>query len=129
MTDRSLKSVSTPLWTKHKSHLEILIAWGSLPASNNASMLLILGIQDNGRESCGEWLVKIDLQWTDNSDNDDYFAIERKTEDGFFSEIGTVGADETYWQDKRFSYGFNYSYRARAFNYQLVSWNQNSLTK
>jgi hypothetical protein len=58
----------------------------------------------------------IGLSWTDNSGEEDGFKIERKASGGNFSEIGTVGADVTAYEDAGLSSGVTYVYRVRAFN-------------
>jgi hypothetical protein len=64
----------------------------------------------------------VELSWTDNSDNETGFSIERKSETGGttmnnFEEIGSVGSDITSYTDEGpFSTGSKYTYRVRAFN-------------
>ncbi len=62
------------------------------------------------------------LSWSDNSDNESGFSIERNTKvdeiiiDGF-AEIATVGRDSTSYTDEGpFSMSSVYIYRVRAFN-------------
>ena len=58
------------------------------------------------------------LNWQDNSDNEDGFKVERKTPSipgDSFGEIGTVGADIQTYQDV-VSDGQQRCYRVRAFN-------------
>lgn len=64
----------------------------------------------------------VDLSWQDNSDNEDVFVIERCTESGkgknkacAFSELATVSADTTTYQDGGLSRG-TYRYRVKARN-------------
>jgi len=54
---------------------------------------------------------QIDLSWTDNSDNEDGFEIER---DGFF--LTTVNANVTSYSDTGLLENTTYSYRVRAYN-------------
>ncbi|MTI39281.1 reprolysin-like metallopeptidase [Fulvivirga lutimaris] len=57
----------------------------------------------------------INLTWTDNSDNEHEFSIERSTEDNTsFEEIGKVGADITEYTDTGISLDNNYYYRVVA---------------
>ena len=58
----------------------------------------------------------IQLAWTDNSDNETSFRIERKTGSGAFSEIGTVNANSTRYTDNGLQPNTAYSYRVRAKN-------------
>lgn len=60
--------------------------------------------------------VRIDLAWSDNSDNEDGFAIERSTEGISWAEIGRVERDITSYSDALLNAETTYSYRVRAFN-------------
>jgi len=61
---------------------------------------------------------QIDLSWTDNSDTEDGYRIERKTGDGNFSLINIVSADVTSYSNTFLSPGTTYSYRV--FGYDNV---------
>jgi hypothetical protein len=58
--------------------------------------------------------TKATLTWTDNSGNETGFQIERSADGTTFTQIATVGANVTTYQDS----GVNkaYYYRVRAFN-------------
>ena len=56
--------------------------------------------------------TKIDLSWTDNSDNESGFEIERITDSSLF----TVGANVISYADTKVSENTAYSYKVRAFN-------------
>ncbi len=58
------------------------------------------------------------LTWRDNSQDENFFAIERKGEWGDFSRIATVLKDVTYFRDTTSGLfaGGNYSYRIKAFS-------------
>jgi hypothetical protein len=61
--------------------------------------------------------TQINLSWTDNSINEDGFRIERKTgSGGTYSEIATVGADVTSYNNTGLSEATSYYYRVRAYN-------------
>ncbi|MCI0338111.1 MAG: S8 family serine peptidase [Acidobacteria bacterium] len=61
---------------------------------------------------------QINLGWTDNSNNEDGFRIERCQGSGCtnFAEIAQVGANVTSYQNTGLAAGTTYSYRVRAFN-------------
>ena len=61
--------------------------------------------------------VRIDLSWQDNASDEDGFKIERKTGlSGTWSQIATVGANTTGYQNTGLSPGTTYYYRVRAYN-------------
>jgi hypothetical protein len=74
--------------------------------------------------------TQIDLSWTDNSDDEDSFEIQRKTGSGSFSTIATVGAGVTGYNDTGLTPGTTYTYRVRALKGSLSSgWsNEDSAT-
>ncbi len=60
---------------------------------------------------------QINLSWTDNSNNEDGFKIERKTgSGGTYAQITTVGAGATSYNNTGLTAGTTYYYRARAYN-------------
>jgi hypothetical protein len=59
---------------------------------------------------------RIDLAWTDNSDNETLFSIERSDSGGPFAEIDTVGPNVTSYSDTSVAAETTYSYRVRAYN-------------
>jgi hypothetical protein len=59
---------------------------------------------------------EIDLSWTDNADNESGFYIERGTDGSNFSQIDTVGANITSYNDTSVAQLTTYYYRVRAYN-------------
>jgi hypothetical protein len=59
---------------------------------------------------------RIDLAWTDNATNEDGFKIERSINGTTFSQIATVGANVTSYQDSTVAAQTQYWYRVRAYN-------------
>jgi predicted secreted Zn-dependent protease len=53
--------------------------------------------------------TEIKLTWTDNSNNEEGFTIERKTGTGAFIEIATVGANVNSYSDKSLTAGISYT--------------------
>ena len=61
------------------------------------------------------------LTWTDNSNDEDGFKIERKPSGGSFVEITTVGGNINLFNDAGLSAGTAYTYRVRTFKASLHS--------
>jgi len=59
---------------------------------------------------------QINLSWTDRSDNETGFKIERKTGSGSYSQIATVPANTTTYSNTGLSPLTTYTYRVRAYN-------------
>ena len=60
--------------------------------------------------------IQINLTWTDNSDNEDEFKIERKIAGGTFSELASVSPNTTSYSDNNLSPSTAYTYRILASN-------------
>jgi len=60
--------------------------------------------------------TQIDLRWTDNSNNELGFRIERSSGGGEFVELGTAPANATLYHDAGLSAVTQYQYRIRSFN-------------
>ena len=61
--------------------------------------------------------MRIDLDWTDNSDNEDGFEVERaEGAGGAFSQIDVLGAGVTTYVDSALASETEYCYRVRAYN-------------
>jgi titin len=61
--------------------------------------------------------IQIDLSWTDNSDDETGFKIEKKTgSGGTYAQIGTVGAGVTNYSSTSLGPSTTYYYRVRAYN-------------
>ncbi len=56
------------------------------------------------------------MVWTDNSDNEETFEIERRESGAGFILIGVVGANATQFVDRDLAQGVEYAYRVRAVN-------------
>ncbi|MEE8186210.1 MAG: PQQ-binding-like beta-propeller repeat protein [Nitrososphaerales archaeon] len=60
-------------------------------------------------------LTEIQLNWSDNSDFEDGFKIERKEGESEFKEIAMVESNITTLEDRILQEGINYTYRLNAF--------------
>jgi hypothetical protein len=58
----------------------------------------------------------LSLAWSDNSNNEDGFKIERRSPNGSFVEVARVGANVTTYTDSQLAAGTAYCYAVRAFN-------------
>jgi hypothetical protein len=59
---------------------------------------------------------EIDITWTDNSDNEDNFVLERSVNGGGFSTLVTLSTNNTTYLDASIASGNNYEYRVKAIN-------------
>jgi hypothetical protein len=66
--------------------------------------------------------TRFTLQWNDNSDNEDNFAIERKTgPNGTYTQIALTAANSISYVDTAVTRGITYCYRVRAVNSAVAS--------
>jgi titin len=87
--------------------------------SNVASdtTLLNLPAAPSGLTAAAVSTSRINLAWTDNSDNEDGFKIERKTNaGGTYAEIAVAGAGASAFSDTGLAANTWYFYRVQAFN-------------
>ena len=59
---------------------------------------------------------RIDLSWTDNSDDETGFKIERRTGSGSYAQIATLEANVTTFSNTGLASNTQYTYRVRAYN-------------
>ncbi|AKL96346.1 fibronectin type III domain-containing protein [Clostridium aceticum] len=60
--------------------------------------------------------TSVNLAWTDKSNNETGFKIERKVSGGSYVQIDMVGANKTTYKDTDIDSGERYAYRIRAYN-------------
>ena len=92
---------------------------GNSAYSNTASATTItLPAAPSALSATAASSTQINLAWTDNSNNEDGFRIERCQGAGCsnFTEIATVGANVVSYQNTGLTAGTTYQYRVRAYN-------------
>lgn len=65
--------------------------------------------------------ASLTLSWSDRSNNEDGFRIERMVSGGTLAQIATVSANTTSYIDANLTSGLNYCYVVRAFNSAGIS--------
>jgi len=58
----------------------------------------------------------VTLNWSDNSDNEENFLVERQIDDSAFSLVATLDPDIIDWTDPALAYPHEYTYRLQAIN-------------
>ncbi len=86
--------------------LKVEIIWPLLTAPAAPSNLATDSVSKNG----------VALTWSDNSNNESGFRIERSSGGSAYSEIATVGTDSESFTDSAVTEGTTYNYRVRAYN-------------
>jgi len=64
---------------------------------------------------------EISLQWVDNSNNEDNFAIQRRLSGGIYTDLFTTCANAENYTDNTVTPGNTYQYRVRATNIRGTS--------
>jgi len=110
----SFAKFNQPIITNGKVYLPTfsnqLVVYGLIPATSNPNA-------PTGLTATAVSHTQINLAWTDNSTNETGFRIERSPDNVTFTEIGTVGANTTAYQDTGLSAFTTYYYRVRSYIY------------
>jgi len=77
---------------------------GSIPAAPSN-----LQVKSSGSDS-------LTVEWTDNSDNETKFVVERKTASGSYAEVATPAAGVTTFSDTGLTASTSYTYRVKSVN-------------
>ncbi len=85
-------------------------------ASATTTVTVIAPAAPSGLTAIAVSSTQINLAWTDNSNNEDGFRIERSIDNLIFLEIATVGANTTTYSDTLLPVPATYYYRVRAYN-------------
>ncbi|HKK17270.1 MAG TPA: fibronectin type III domain-containing protein, partial [Opitutales bacterium] len=86
------------------------------PATASATTDAALPAAPSGATATALSATAIDLAWTDNSDNEDGFRIERRPAGGSYADLVTLAANTTTYSDTGLTDGTLYEYRITAFN-------------
>ncbi|MDP2167899.1 MAG: S8 family serine peptidase [Thermodesulfovibrionales bacterium] len=87
---------------------------GASSPSKGASVTTALSAPDSLLASASA--LKVDLSWTDNSNAETGFKVERKaTSTGLYNPVATTGANVTTYTDTAFLPGVTYYYRVKAY--------------
>ena len=65
--------------------------------------------------------AQLRLSWSDNSDNEEGFEIQRMSPETGFLVVAIVGTNATSYADQSLAAGSTYCYRIRAFNAEAIS--------
>jgi subtilisin family serine protease len=82
----------------------------------NAYKALTALLPPSNLNAAAESKTQVLLTWTDNSQGESGFSVERRQSGGQFGEISTVSADQMTYTDSTVQAGKTYTYRVRAFN-------------
>ncbi|MBN1952849.1 MAG: hypothetical protein JW801_16720 [Bacteroidales bacterium] len=61
-------------------------------------------------------IPSVTLSWSDTSDDEDGFTIERSENSGAWAVVASLAANSTSWTDNSINYNNSYDYRAAAYN-------------
>jgi uncharacterized protein (TIGR02145 family) len=98
--------------------LSITLIFGCSPSSDsniNSNISILPTVPTNltggwdSQSICG-------LTWTDNSNNESGFKVERKIGTGAYTVIGTTSSDEPFFYDYGLSVNITYTYRVCSYN-------------
>ena len=84
-----------------------LAVWSASPRAPVAPRLIV---------ARGASSTQVDLRWTDGSDNEIGFKIERRAGEGSYAQIAVLDANATSYEDRGLSPDTSYRYRMRATN-------------
>lgn len=85
--------------------------------TNEAAVSTAVPAAPSGLQASAVSTSRIDLAWTDNSNSETGFKIERKTDPGgSYAQIATAGAGVTAFSNTGLALGTTYRYRVRAVN-------------
>lgn len=92
------------------------IVYGSYSYSNELEISVGIPPAPSGLSAYALSASQIQLNWTDNSNNEQGFLIERRQYNGAFKEINKAGANTNRYTDSGLSPNQQYFYRIRSYN-------------
>jgi hypothetical protein len=106
-----------PNWTytyKVDAHTDTLVSNCSNMAQ--AAFVPTVPLKPTNLAKAGKMPGQINMTWTDNSDNELGFRIERRLVGGKWKVVGTTPPNQTFFGDTSVAPNRKYNYRIRAFN-------------
>ncbi len=112
------KAASGTIYTKEEGQWDVFLSDAySQYATNNQPSEQSQTANPSKLSATAASCSQINLSWTDNSNNETGFKIERKTGvSGSWSQIATVGANITSYSNTGLTGNTTYYYRVRAYN-------------
>jgi hypothetical protein len=98
------------------SFISGVLVFISCSTNNNNGTVTVIPLAPGNLTGTVVSTTQINLSWTDNSTNEDGYKIERKTGNGNYAVVGSMGADLTTYNDLGLTPNTSYTYRVYAYN-------------
>jgi hypothetical protein len=85
-------------------------------STNNNGTVTVIPLAPTNLSGSVISTTQINLSWTDNATNEDGYKIERKTGNGNYAVVGSMGANLTTFNDLGLTTNTTYTYRVFAYN-------------
>lgn len=87
---------------------EVSVTTPAAPLAAPSAPTLLMGVAGTPRS--------VEVNWNDNSSNEEGFRLERRAGNGAWTQVKTLGMDAIKWMDETVSPATVYSYRVKAYN-------------
>ena len=85
-------------------------------STNNNGTVTVIPLAPTNLTGLVNSTTQINLSWTDNATNEDGYKIERKSGNGNYTVVGSMGANLTTFNDLGLATNTTYTYRVYAYN-------------